>query len=163
MTSEVTHGVLPKAKAAKRPRAMSGSHHPSEQLTDIPAQELKYCNQYREDDYVIYQDWIGSIKHIVDEVTVRLGNGSVVVVENPDELEEPFWMPGTNSSLLHQRLRCLDYALSSAKETKRPQKLWEAEPCYPGQIVGTYFRTLIFPFCTVVRIATRSWSFVFYS
>ena len=115
---------------------MSGSHRPSEQLTDIPAQELKYWNQYREEDYVIYRDWIGQIKTVVDEVTVRLDNGSAVVVENADELEEPYWMPETNSSLLHRRLRCLDYAICSTKETEKPEK-WEADPCYPGQIVET--------------------------
>ena len=109
----------------------------SQQLDNVPAQELKYWNPYRQDDYVIYQGWLGLTKDIIDEVTVRLSNGSVVVVQDPRELEEPYWMPGTRSSELHRRLIQSDYELHHRRKKRKPGKSWRAEPCYPGQIVET--------------------------
>lgn len=56
-------------------------------LTGVPAEELKPAQEYAEGDLVIYQDWIGRIEMVPYIVMVKLSNGSVVEVENPDELE----------------------------------------------------------------------------
>ena len=58
-------------------------------------------------------------------------------MQNPDELEEPYWLPGTLSSELHRRLLQLEYELQHTRKGDRPGKSWPAEPCYPGQIVET--------------------------
>ncbi len=109
-------------------------------LLQAPASELKFWNSYREDDTLIYKGWIGEIKYVYDEVTVRLVNGSVVVVENPDELEEPYWIAGTPSYELVKRLDRAGYhlCLPRKKTSDLSKPHWtKAEPCYPGQHVQT--------------------------
>ena len=131
------HGEFSKAEVEAQDTHSSEWIHSSQQLDNVPAQELKYWNPYRQDDYVIYQGWLGLTKDITDEVTVRLSNGSVVVVQDPHELEEPYWMPGTRSSEVHRRLIQSDYELHHRRKKRKPGKSWRAEPCYPGQIVET--------------------------
>ncbi|KAF2260036.1 hypothetical protein CC78DRAFT_502185 [Lojkania enalia] len=53
----------------------------------VPADELINVHEYVEGALVIYNDWVGRIDHVYDEVTVKLLNNSVVVVESPDDLE----------------------------------------------------------------------------
>ena len=108
-------------------------------LLQVPASELKFWNTFREEDTVIYKGWIGEVRSVYDEVTIRLANGSVVVVEEPEELEEPYWIPGTSSYELAQRLDRAGYYRYNPKHTPgvgKPQST-SAEPCYPGQHVQT--------------------------
>ncbi len=109
-------------------------------LSNIPAQELRYWNEYIVGDYVIYQDWIGRVEEVFDDVTVCLQNGTVVVVNGPDELEEPLLLPGTDRHDFVRRLRRLGYnkyqTLRSVKEGLEAQ-FCPAHPCYPGQMVYT--------------------------
>lgn len=109
-------------------------------LLQVPASELKFWSTYREEDTVIYQGWVGEVRSVYDEVTIRLINGSVVTVESPEELEEPYWIVGTPSYELVQRLdRAGYYQHRPRKHTTimgKPQ-LVPAEPCYPGQHVQT--------------------------
>ena len=113
---------------------------PTQPLLQAPASELKFWNNYREEDTLIYKEWVGEVKSVYDEVTVRLSNGSVVVVENPEELEEPYWVAGTPSYELAQRLDHAGYYRHSlenlASGVGKPQST-AAEPCYPGQYVQT--------------------------
>lgn len=53
----------------------------------IPAEELETLRQFPVGALIIHKDWIGRIDDAFDEVTLRLSNGTVVIVENPDELE----------------------------------------------------------------------------
>lgn len=111
-----------------------------EELYDVPASELVHWNKYREDDYIIYRDWIGCIRYITDEVTVRLTNGSVVVVEDAEELEQPCWVDGSLSSKLHKRLFRAGYLLNWSKKNLPADlkpKYIDAMPCHPGQLVNT--------------------------
>ncbi|KAF2138568.1 uncharacterized protein K452DRAFT_256175 [Aplosporella prunicola CBS 121167] len=55
-------------------------------LADVPAEEIDTVRQYPEGCLVIYDNWIGRVDDTYDEVSVRLSNGTVVVVENEDEL-----------------------------------------------------------------------------
>ena len=109
-------------------------------LLQAPASELKFWNYYREKDSLIYQGWVGKVRSVFDEVTIRLTNGSVVTVENPEELEEPYWIPGTPSYELARRLdRAGFYQYCSTKRARgvgKPRST-SAEPCYPGQHVQT--------------------------
>ena len=106
----------------------------------VPASELTYWNTYREKDAIIYKGWIGSIRSVYDEVTIRLANGSMVVVEDSAELEEPYWIAGTPSYQLAQRLDRAGYyqynPRNHNRNVGRPQAIL-AEPCYPGQHVQT--------------------------
>ena len=120
---------------------VSLSHHQhgsSYSPLQVPAQELTHWNSYREEDFVIYRDWVGQVRSIYDEVTVRLTNGSVVVVENADELDQPYWIPGSPSYELVQRLDRAGYyrAANIIRENGKPRSI-PAEPCFPGQHVQT--------------------------
>ncbi|KAK4987761.1 hypothetical protein LTR66_006886 [Elasticomyces elasticus] len=61
----------------------------SKMIYNVPVEELVSAHDYNEDDVLIYQGWIGRILETLDEVSVQLGDGSVVVVESADDLE-PF-------------------------------------------------------------------------
>lgn len=133
------HGVIPKSKAGTKSSSLSNSPHHKAQIYDIPAHELEYQYRYRENDYIIYQDWVGKIKCVTEEVTIRLGNGSVVVLNHAGYLREPYWLNGSRSSHLHQCLRSLRYGLcgpQKPEDTKR-EMLWVAKEQYVGQIVET--------------------------
>lgn len=56
-------------------------------LHEVPAEELRPSHTYRVGDLVIYQEWVGFVEEVDDEVTIRLDNGTVVVVEDAGELE----------------------------------------------------------------------------
>lgn len=56
-------------------------------IRNIPANELINVHEYVEGAIVVYGDWVGRIENVYDEVAVKLSNNSVVVVEDPAELE----------------------------------------------------------------------------
>ena len=122
------------------PNGLNSLNTAAPRLLQAPASELKYWNNYRDEDILIYKGWLGEVRSVYDEVTVRLVNGSVVVVENPEELEEPYWIPGTPSFELAQRLDRAGYYQyppgKHAPDVGKP-KSTPAEPCYPGQHVQT--------------------------
>lgn len=60
--------------------------HPEKLLFDIPADEIKPANEYPDGAIIIYHDWVGRIEDVIDEVTIRLQNQSIVQVENAEEL-----------------------------------------------------------------------------
>jgi ubiquitin-conjugating enzyme E2 O len=65
------------------------SQNLSEELSirNVPAQELINVHEYIESQIVVYGDWIGRVEQVFDEVAIKLSNNSVVVVEDPDDLE----------------------------------------------------------------------------
>ncbi|KAK3082301.1 hypothetical protein LTS18_007857 [Coniosporium uncinatum] len=65
----------------------AGLLDPKNILVDIPAAELQHSQTLREGNIIIYKDWVGRITDGYDVVTVRLGNGTVVEVEDPSDLE----------------------------------------------------------------------------
>jgi len=60
---------------------------PGNTLRNIPASELQYAQQYIDGDMILYKNWIGRIRDLSDEVTIRLLDGCVVVVKNELDLE----------------------------------------------------------------------------
>ncbi|MCJ1377091.1 hypothetical protein MMC17_000182, partial [Xylographa soralifera] len=56
-------------------------------LREIPGSDLEYMYEYNAGDYVLYHDWVGVIEDVWEDVAIRLENGSIVVVEKPQELE----------------------------------------------------------------------------
>ena len=98
--------------------------------------DLTYVEDYQYGDYVIYKDdWVGVVEVADEQVTIRLENGSIVTVENVDELEQLQW--GSISdyqtglvSAMHDRLRRKNSAGADEKTT-------DIELFYPGQEVTT--------------------------
>ncbi|KAI9772193.1 MAG: hypothetical protein M1839_002511 [Geoglossum umbratile] len=58
-------------------------------LERVPAGEIALAYEFLEGDYIMYDSWLGTVADVVEEVTLRLGNGSVVVVEDSTKLEIP--------------------------------------------------------------------------
>lgn len=63
-------------------------------IRNVPAAELVHAHEIFEGSIVAYDNWIGRVDSVYDDVTIRLSNNSVVVVENPDELENTSLLPG---------------------------------------------------------------------
>ncbi|KAH6621824.1 hypothetical protein C7974DRAFT_315354 [Boeremia exigua] len=67
--------------------------HITNQITDdlsirnVSADELLNVHEYVEGAIVVYGDWVGRIENVYDEVAIKLSNNSVVIVEDPGELE----------------------------------------------------------------------------
>lgn len=53
----------------------------------VPAEELINVHEYVEGALVVYGDWVGRIDQVFDDVAIKLSNNSVVVVEDPEDLE----------------------------------------------------------------------------
>lgn len=107
-------------------------------LLTIPTAEVERFQDYLEYDYLIYKEWIGRLVGVLDEVTMRLKNGSIVVVEKPDELRVPSNIRGTYSWNLVQRLNRAGYR----REFKEPGLSSQnnrdlTDYFYPGQHVRT--------------------------
>lgn len=81
----------------------------------VPASELKHWNTFREDDFLVYKDCVGQIVGDISEVTLRLQDGSLVTVEDPLELEEPFFYHGSDSLHLAQHLHSSGFRARKSK------------------------------------------------
>jgi ubiquitin-conjugating enzyme E2 O len=57
-------------------------------VRNIPADELLNVHEFNEGAIVVYGDWVGRVENVYDDVALKLSNNSVVVVENPSELEQ---------------------------------------------------------------------------
>ncbi|KAF2133767.1 hypothetical protein P153DRAFT_362833 [Dothidotthia symphoricarpi CBS 119687] len=57
-------------------------------IRNVPAEEIINVHEFVEGAIVVYGDWVGRIENVYDEVAVKLSNNSVVVVEDPAELEQ---------------------------------------------------------------------------
>lgn len=64
------------------------STHDDLSIRAIPATELLNVHDFVEGALVVYGDWVGRIENVYDEVSVKLSNNSVVIVEDPAELEQ---------------------------------------------------------------------------
>lgn len=90
-----TSGTVIGAKATCTlfPAAQFMGGHITQATTDdlsirsVPANELINVHEFVEGAIVVYGDWVGRIENVYDEVAIKLSNNSVVVVEDPAELE----------------------------------------------------------------------------
>ncbi|KAH7130196.1 hypothetical protein B0J11DRAFT_482550 [Dendryphion nanum] len=58
-------------------------------IRDVPAEELFNVHEFVEGALVLYEDWVGRVEHVYDDVAIKLSNNSVVVVENAEEELDP--------------------------------------------------------------------------
>lgn len=77
--------LLPVDKFNPNVLMLSGAEDHS--IRVVPADELINVHDFVEGALVVYGDWVGRIDQVFDEVTIRLSNNSVVVVEDADDLE----------------------------------------------------------------------------
>ncbi|KAF2846196.1 hypothetical protein T440DRAFT_458828 [Plenodomus tracheiphilus IPT5] len=56
-------------------------------IGQVPVEELINVHEFVEGALVVYGDWVGRVENVYDEMAVKLPNNSVVVVEDPAELE----------------------------------------------------------------------------
>ncbi|KAI0584771.1 Ubiquitin-protein ligase [Pyrenophora tritici-repentis] len=57
-------------------------------IREVPAEELINVHEFVEGALVVYGDWVGRVENVYDDVAIKLANNSVVVVEDPAELEQ---------------------------------------------------------------------------
>ena len=105
-------------------------------LRGISGSDLRCVDDYQEGDYVIYEkDWVGIVGEAYEEVAIRLENGTIVVVENPDELEEPEVLSTPDYN------RSIGAAVSERQQLKNGGDAGDGMVpigfCYPGQQVTT--------------------------
>lgn len=119
----------------EQPSAVQTTQSP---ISDIPGEELKTVEDHHDGDYLIYHDWIGVVADVYQEVTVRLSNGSVVVVENPDELDVPV-VPEGFGALSHGKslAKRLKKRLQREVSASGSHDTLPVEDFYPGQRVTT--------------------------
>ncbi|KAF1972719.1 hypothetical protein BU23DRAFT_554907 [Bimuria novae-zelandiae CBS 107.79] len=69
------------------PATLAQNGNEDHSIRVVPAEELINVHEYVESALVVYGDWVGRIDQVFDDVALRLCNNSVVVVEDPDDLE----------------------------------------------------------------------------
>ena len=109
-------------------------------LRRIPGEELRHHEDFYEGDYVIYHGWVGVVNSVFEDVTIRLSDGSVVSVENSEEV----LVPALKSGQRKQAIRAIDatrgfawlvHTLSVLREQGKGDD--PAACFYPGQRVVT--------------------------
>lgn len=58
-------------------------------LMNVPAAELDHTISFFPDQIVLYKGWVGKVLDYWDEIRVRLSDGSVVELQDPEMIEEP--------------------------------------------------------------------------
>ena len=110
-------------------------HEEDNILHEVSATDLRFIEDYQVGDHVVYHDWLGVIEDVLEEVTVRLGNGSIVVVKNVRvAVPGPVSMASSSKRNLarlisKRRRRTLESAISSESQF--------AEALHLGQLVST--------------------------
>ncbi|EOA87939.1 uncharacterized protein SETTUDRAFT_108619 [Exserohilum turcica Et28A] len=76
------------------PATLFNGGHITQAITDdhsvrnVAAEELINVHEFVEGALVVYGDWVGRVENVYDEVAIKLANNSVVVVEDPSELNQ---------------------------------------------------------------------------
>ena len=114
---------------------------PDNTLRQIPASELRHMRDFKVGNCIIYYGWVGLIRDVFEEVTVRLENGSIVAVEDPYEIEvfAPQLSDYSSEMNLAQILACQRQEMSALYLLDSHNKDHFAPPdkYYSGQIITT--------------------------
>ena len=112
-------------------------YKPADGQITVPEEELQFPD-FQLGDHIIYHDWVGEVMDVFEEVTVRLGNGSVVRVQNAEELEVPDAPPEVLSNT--RGLGLVQFLRSSRARLDQMAGKGPTVPAdyfYPGQRVST--------------------------
>ena len=107
-------------------------------LRKIPGEELRYLEDYFEGDYIIYHGWVGVINSVYEDVSIRLPNKSVVLVEDSDEICTPIATQGQKNNVrvdVTKGFAGIIHALSVVQQQGKSSA--PVEFFYPGQRVIT--------------------------
>jgi ubiquitin-conjugating enzyme E2 O len=122
-------------------RAGQGDSWPAEThgsfLAQIPGAELKLAEDFVVGDYVIYRDNIGQINDIYEIVSIRLNNGSIVKVKDPDELEIAQHMSENPRQIFPTLAASLKANLKGAIKATGRGDTFAGDPLHLGQTVFT--------------------------
>lgn len=80
---------------------------------EIAASELKSWVDLREDDFIIYKDWIGRIDDVYESLTILLTNQTIVEITDPDLLHEWF-----NQESMSGRLAAIGFVPTKSRKSK---------------------------------------------
>ncbi|KAL8986284.1 MAG: hypothetical protein Q9177_004218 [Variospora cf. flavescens] len=94
-------------------------------IFDVGMQELVQLHKWNEGDAIIYHDWLGMIRDVQQEITVKIDDGGVVIVDDAESVDEVVRSPAPPSSRSGGHSRP-----DSDGEIRIP-----AHPCYYGQKV----------------------------
>ena len=109
-------------------------------LRKIPGEELRPLEDFLEGNYVTYRGWVGVVNSVREDVTIRLQDGSIVVVEDSDEV----CVPAANGGQRKHASKAIDTTKgvawlvhSSSVLREQGKGTQEVEFFYPGQRVVT--------------------------
>ena len=112
-------------------------HKAEENRIRVPAEELEYTD-IEVHDYVLYRGFFGEVFRKLEEVTMRLENGSVVRVRDVSELEVPCcWKYLKQGNGRRKLVSHLKRSMARLEEDGNSPPLQFHEGFYPGQIVHT--------------------------
>jgi ubiquitin-conjugating enzyme E2 O len=60
---------------------------PADLLYNIPGEELQRVSDFEDGDYIMFRDWLGVVEHTDVDVVLLLLDDSIVIVEDPFDLE----------------------------------------------------------------------------
>ena len=106
----------------------------------VDAADLRYCNQYREGDYIAYGGWLGRVLAVYEKVKIRLVDNRIASVKDPKKLKEPdpSFISSANES--HQSLVNAGYTKIPYPPDLREDSMTNSclrSPCFPGLVVQT--------------------------
>ncbi|KAI4286382.1 MAG: hypothetical protein L6R35_004366 [Caloplaca aegaea] len=94
-------------------------------IFDVGMQELVQLHKWNEGDAIVYHDWLGMIRDVQQEITVKIDDGGVVILDDAESVDEVVRSPAPPSSRSGGHSRP-----DSDGEIRIP-----AHPCYYGQKV----------------------------
>ena len=112
-------------------------HKPEENRLCVPAEELQ-CTDVEHDDFVFYGNFFGEVTNVIEQVTIRLENGSVVRVHDAYDLQVPCCLKYLKKGKKnHNLVSLLKRAKKRMKEDGSRPPLQYHEGFYPGMVVYT--------------------------
>lgn len=110
-------------------------------VTEVPESELSFVNEWNEGDFVIYKNcWMGIVDEVQEDIAVRLENNSVVVVDQPGELEIPISSEEAKEPIAQAEAKGPPAATLLPKRpppAPRPKTIASPTHLSPGQTVTT--------------------------
>ena len=119
----------------------SWDHLPQDNSLTIPSEDLEFVD-YEPGDRVLFKDWMGEVTDIFEEVSVRLSNGNIVKVQDPEALEVPEYVfkpspPGAHIPLAEALRRGRKQRNETRSIKPNGEDTGPPVSFYPGQTVLT--------------------------
>ncbi|KAL9581202.1 MAG: hypothetical protein Q9203_005990 [Teloschistes exilis] len=103
-------------------------------ITGVKHREVRPYYRWNPREWIVWNDWAGTIRDVVSSITVIVPGGAVVVLYDPDDVEAYV------NDLVD--LTAFEPFVSPKKRTKEGQRLMEILEFYPGQRIRMSRETL---------------------